>query len=137
MQPSNTVQQTHTNRVHLLWLAVTLALIAALSYMMIQLGLLAVGDLQPSEGPPTIVYVAAVSYLIGGLLILLRRRWLWVVGAVINALVILFFVMAYLHRPAVMFSPGGLATKAAQLLLEVSLLYLIMTGWHHSGRQPS
>jgi len=28
-----------------------------------------------------------------------------------------------------MFSQGGLATKAAQLLLEVSLLYLIMTGW--------
>jgi hypothetical protein len=51
------------------------------------------------------------------------------VDAVINALVILFFVMAYQHRPAVMFSPGGLTTKAAQLLLEVTLLYLIMTDW--------
>ena len=47
----------------------------------------------------------------------------------INALVILFFVMAYQNRPTVMFSPGGLATKAAQLLLEVSLLYLIITDW--------
>src|SRR5690348_7607918 len=118
MQTSNTVQQTHTNRVRVMWLAVALALIAALSYMMIQLGLLGVGDLQPTEGPPTIVYVAAGSYLLGGLLILARRRWLWIVGAVINALVILFFVMAYQHRPAVMFSPGGLVTKAAQLLLE-------------------
>jgi hypothetical protein len=107
MQTSNTVQQTHTNCVRVMWLAVALALIAALSYMMIQLGLLGVGDLQPGEGPAIIVYVAAGSYLLGGLLILIRRRWLWIVGAVINALVILFFVMAYLHRPAVMFSPGG------------------------------
>jgi hypothetical protein len=137
MQTSNTVQQTHTNCVRVMWLAVALALIAALSYMMIQLGLLGVGDLQPGGGPAIIVYVAARSYLLGGLLILIRRRWLWIVGAVINALVILFFVMAYLHRPTVMFSPGGLATKAAQLLLEVSLLYLIMTGWHRSRRQAS
>jgi len=81
------------------------------------------------------VYVAAGGYLLGGLLILVRRRWLWIVGAVINALVILLFVMAYLNRPAVMFSPGGLITKAAQLLLEVVLLALIITGWHRSGRQ--
>jgi hypothetical protein len=73
--------------------------------------------------------VAAGSYLLGGLLILVHSRWLWIVGAVINALVILFFVMAYQNRPTVMFSPGGLATKAAQLLLEVSLLYLIITDW--------
>ena len=135
MQTSSTVQQTNTHRVRVMWLAVALALIAALSYMMIQLGLLGVGDLQLTEGPPAIVYMAAGSYLLGGLLILVRRRWLWIVGAVMNALVILFFVMAYQHRPAVMFSPGGLATKAAQLLLEVSLLYLIMAGWHHSRRQ--
>ena len=81
------------------------------------------------------MYVAAGGYLLGGLLILVRRRWLWIVGAVINALVILLFVMAYLNRPAVMFSPGGLITKAAQLLLEVVLLALIITGWHRSGRQ--
>lgn len=135
MQTSSTVQQTNINRVRVTWLAMALALIAALSYMMIQLGLLGVGGLQLTEGPPAIVYMAAGSYLFGGLLILVRRRWLWIIGAVMNALVILFFVMAYQHRPAVMFSPGGLATKAAQLLLEVSLLYLIMAGWHHSRRQ--
>jgi hypothetical protein len=131
----NVVQQAYTKRVRVMWLAVGLALIAALSYMMIQLGVLGVGDLQPTEGPSAIVYVAAGSYLLGGLLILVRRRWLWIVGAVINALVILFFIMAYMHRPAVIFSPGGLATKAAQLLLEACLLYLIITGWHHSRRK--
>ena len=71
------------------------------------------------------MYVAAGCYLLGGLLILLRWLWLWITGAVINALVILFFLMAYQARPAVLFSPGGLVTKLAQLLLEASLLYLI------------
>jgi hypothetical protein len=112
-----------------MWPAVGLALLAAVSYILIQLGILGVGDLQTGEGPAVIVYAAAGCYLVGGLLILVRRRWLWIIGAVINALVILFFVMAYQQRPAVMFSPGGLATKAAQLLLEVSLLSLIMTDW--------
>ena len=131
----NAVQQTYTNRVRVMWLAVALALIAAISYIMIQLGMLGAGDLQPAEGPAAIVYVAAGSYLLGGLLILIRRRWLWIVGAAINALVILFFVMAYQHRPEVMFSPGGLATKAAQVLLEVSLLYLIITDWWRERRK--
>jgi hypothetical protein len=108
-------------------LAVGLALLAAISYLLIQLGVLAVGDLQPTEAPTTIVYVAAGSYLLGGLLILVRRRWLWIVGAVINGLVILFFIMMYLNRPAVLFSPGGLVTKIAQLLLEGCLLALIVT----------
>jgi hypothetical protein len=131
----NAVQQTYTNRMRVMWLTVGLAMLAAISYIMIQLGLLGVGDLRPTEEPAAIVYVAAGSYLLGGLLILVHRRWLWIVGALINALVILFFVMAYLNRPAVMFSPGGLVTKAAQLLLEVSLLYLIITEWQHERRK--
>ena len=81
--------------------------------------------------------VAAGCYLLGALLILARRRWLWIVGAIINALVIVFFILAYLHRPAVIFSAGGMATKAAQLLLEVGLLALIAGDWagkrHRSG----
>jgi hypothetical protein len=73
--------------------------------------------------------VAAACYLIGGFLILVRRRWLWIVGAVMNAFVIGIFLMAYLNRPLVMFSAGRLATKIAQLLLEGYLLYLIITDW--------
>jgi hypothetical protein len=122
-------------QLRVMWLAVALALIAALSYLLIQLGMIGVGDLKPTEGPAAIVFVAAGSYLLGGLLILVGRRWLWIVGAVINALVILFFVMAYVNRPEVMFSPGGLVIKAAQLLLEVCLLYLIITGWRNSRHQ--
>jgi hypothetical protein len=115
-----------TNHARVVWLAVALAALAAASYVLIGLGMLAVGDLQTAERPATIIYVAAGSYLLGGLLILLRRRWLWIVGAVINALVMLFFLSAYLDRPAVLFSSGGLVSKAAQLLLEVGLIYLIV-----------
>ena len=127
-----TVGQGQARRLPVMWLAVALALVAAVSYLLIQLGILGVGDLKTAEGPAAIVYVAAGSYLLGALLILVRRRWLWIIGAVINALVILFFVMMYLNRPAVMFSPGGLTTKIAQLLLEVCLLALILAGWLHS-----
>lgn len=120
--------------VSVMWLAVALALIAALSYVLIDLHVLAVGDLGSDEMPSGIVYAAAGSYFLGGLLILLRRRWLWIIGALINALVMLIFVSAYLQRPAVMFSPGGLASKAVQLLLEVGLITLIVSDWRRARR---
>jgi hypothetical protein len=110
-----------------IWLALGLALCAALSYLLIGLHILGVGDLATADAPATIVYVAAGCYLLGGLLILLRWRWLWIVGALINALVMLVFFRFYLGRPAVLFSSGGLISKAAQILLELSLLYLIIS----------
>jgi hypothetical protein len=130
----DTVELEQTKRMRVMWLAVALALIAAASYLLIQFGVIGVGDLQPTQQPAAIVFIAAAGYLLGGLLILVRRRWLWIVGAVINALVILFFITAYVNRPAVMFSAGGLTTKLAQLLLEGCLLALIFMGWHHSRR---
>jgi hypothetical protein len=134
----NSVQHIHTNFVtmRVMWLAVALALFAALSYLLIQLSMFGVGDLQTAGGPD-IPLVAAGCYLIGGLLIIVRRRWLWIVGAVINAFVILTFMMAYLNRPLVMLSTGGLATKIAQLLLEGCLLYLIITDWRSAHHQLS
>ncbi|RIK37376.1 MAG: hypothetical protein DCC55_24420 [Chloroflexi bacterium] len=118
-----------------LWLAVALALITAFSYLLMAWDVLGIGDLRPEEEGGAIVFVAAVSYLIGGLLILARRRWLWIVGAVVNALVMIFFFMMYQDRPAVLFSPGGLASKAVQLLLEATLIYLIVTDWWRARRQ--
>jgi len=96
-----------------------------------------VGDITAEEGPAGITYVAAGSYLVGGLLILLRRRWLWVMGAVINALVILFFFTRYQARPAVLLSPAGIVSKAAQILLEVGLIYLIVSDWLRGRQNPS
>ena len=49
------------------------------------------------------------------------------IGAGVNALVILIFVSANQGQPAIFFSPGGSVTKAAQVLLEVCLIYLIVT----------
>jgi hypothetical protein len=125
----NVVQQSNTNRIRLIWLAVALTLVAALAYVMIALDILGVGDLEMAQDGDVIVYIAAGSYLLGGLLILLRRRWLWIIGILINALVILFFFNMYQDRPAVMFSPGGITTKVPQLLLEATLIYLIVTDW--------
>lgn len=120
-----------TNRV--MWAAVALALLSSLAYAMIGASVLGVG---PVTGPAGIVYAAVGGYLLGGLLILARRRWLWVVGAGINTLVIWIFISAYQDRPAVFFSPGGLITKAAQLLLEVCLVYLIVTYGPRRSRHP-
>jgi hypothetical protein len=112
-----------------MWLAVALAFGAALAYLLIAWNVLGVGDLKMTEAPPVIVYVAAGCYLLGGLLILLRNRGLLIFGVVINAMVMLFFLNLYQNRPAVMFSPGGVTTKAAQLLLEALLIYLIISIW--------
>jgi hypothetical protein len=130
----NVPYEQHRNELPVIWLVVGLAVVTAVIYIMMDLNWLAVGDLGLDERPSGIIYVAAGSYLVGGLLILLRRRWLWVMGAVINALVILFFFSAYQERPAVLLSPGGIISKVAQILLEVGLIYMIITDWLHSRR---
>jgi hypothetical protein len=125
-----TIQQNTNTRI--LWIAVALALITALSYILMQFNILGVGDLQIGEKPAGIIYVAASFYFLGGLLILLRNRWLLLFGAFINAMVVLFFFNLYQNRPAVMFSPGGLVSKIAQILLEFTLLYVIAVNWKKS-----
>jgi hypothetical protein len=131
----NAVQTTKPNEVRVMWLAVGLAFFSALAYVMIVWDILGVGDLQMAADGDVIVYIAAGGYLLGGLLILLRRNWLWIIGALINALVMLFFFKLYQNRPAVMFSPGGLVTKIPQLLLEATLIYLIVSDWMGARRK--
>ena len=125
----NTIQQSNANHIRMMWLAVALAMITAISYLLMAFNILGVGDLQMDEKPAVIIYVAAGCYLLGGLLILLRNRWFLLFGAFINAMVILFFFNLYKDRPAVMFSPGGLISKIAQILLEVALVYVIAVNW--------
>ena len=125
----NTLQGSNPTHTRILWTAIALALTASLSYVLMGLNILGVGDLQMDEKPAVIIYVAAGCYLLGGLLILTRNRWLLLFGAFINAMVILFFFNMYQNRPAVMFSAGGLVSKIAQILLEVVLLYVIVVFW--------
>jgi hypothetical protein len=131
----NAIPSKKSRHARVMWLAVALALTAAIAYVMIAMGILGVGDLNVGQDAGVIVYVAAGCYLLGGLLILVRRRWLWIIGILINALVMLFFFNMYQSRPAVMFSPGGIATKAPQLLLEVTLIYLIVVDWLRPWRR--
>jgi hypothetical protein len=113
-------------------LAVGLAFFTALTYVLIALNVLGVGDPQVARDGGAIIYVAAGCYLLGGLLILLRHRWLLFFGVFINVLVVLFFFSMYRNRPEVMLSPGGLISKSAQLLLEVLLLLVLVTNWKRS-----
>lgn len=111
---------------HITRWASALALFTALSYLLIEAGIFGVGDLQAEEGASVIVFTAAACYALGGLLILLRRRWLWITGALINALLLLFFFSLYAERPAVLLSAGGLTSKGLQVMLELALIYLIV-----------
>jgi hypothetical protein len=112
---------------YVLWGAALLAVLAALGYILISLRLLPIGEYTNKEGPVGILYTAAGCYLVGGLLILIRKRWLWVIGAVINALVIFIFVQMYVNHPSILLSPGGLVTKLSQICVEIGLIYLIFT----------
>ncbi len=116
--------QTKSNLIT--WLAVGLAIFTALAYLLIAANVLGVGSPQVARDGGAIVYVAAGCYLLGGLLILLRNRWLLLFGLFINTLVILFFYSMYQGRPEVLLSPGGLFSKSAQILLEISLLLTLL-----------
>lgn len=118
-------------RDRLMWVGVGLALLTAVAYVLIAAGLLGVGDLVADAGAVRIMLVAAGCYALGGLLILLRRRWLWVVGLVMNSLVLAMFISLYASRPAVLFSPGGISSKLPQILLEFVLVALIFTERRH------
>jgi hypothetical protein len=128
----NTVQSSNPTHTRILWTAVVLALLTALSYILMQFNILGVGDLEVGEKPAGIIYVAAGCYLLGGLLILLRNRWLLLFGVFMNTMVLLFFFNMYQNRPAVIFSPGGLVSKIAQILLEFALFYVIAVNWKRS-----
>jgi|WetSurMetagenome_2_1015567.scaffolds.fasta_scaffold293626_1 hypothetical protein len=116
-----------------IWLAVSLALLTAVAYIFIALGLLPVGIQGSSSEESVIIFVAAGCYVLGGLLILTQRRWLWIIGILINALVVFFFLNMYHARPEVMFSVGGLVTKIPQILLEILLVYLLIKSWIKKG----
>ena len=102
-----------------------LVLVAALGYGLMGIGVISPGDTGNGNAPPAFEWIMLVGYIVGGLLIFLRKRWLWITGACINAAVILGFIIMYAGKPSVMFSAPGLITKIPQILLEVGLIYLI------------
>jgi len=104
-----------------------LALIAVVAYVLMGIGVIQPGDLQTDDTMPTFYYIIPVGYLIIGVLVLLKKRWLWITLAAFNAFTIVVFYAMYAGQPDVMFSAPGLITKIAQILLEIGLIYLIIT----------
>ena len=104
-----------------------LAFIAAVFYVLLASRVITASTLESKDWQHVLVYVAGGCYILGGLLILAKKRWLWIVGLVMNTLVIAFFFIMYRNNPAVMLSLPGLGTKIPQIILEVGLVYLIAT----------
>ena len=102
-----------------------LALFAAAVYFLMGAGVITVPTLSSEDAPAGIIYFAGGCYALGGLLILARKRRLWIFGLVMNATVIAFFFIMYNQKSDVIFSLAGLATKIPQILLEIGLVYLI------------
>ena len=105
-----------------------LALIAASGYILMAIGIIQPGNLMSEDEPmPAFFYIIPAGYIIGGILIFRRRRWLWITGAAINGFGILVFYIGYINQPDVLWSAPGLITKIAQIPLEAGLIYLIIT----------
>ena len=108
-------------------ICLVMALISALIYVLMAVGIMLPGDLISDESLPAYFYIIPAGYVIGGFLILLKKRWLWITGATINAFTIIVFYTTYAGRADIMLSAPGLITKIAQVLMEVGLIYLIVT----------
>ena len=104
------------------WIAFALALVAAAVYFVIA------SPAMPADykSPPTPVLVAAgLAYLVGGVLILQADRRLLVLGAILNPLVLVAYTAAAIKGHAAV-DGLSLSSKAAQIGLEVALLWLIL-----------
>jgi hypothetical protein len=102
-----------------------LAFMAAVFYILLASRVITAATLESKDWQRVLIYVAGGGYILGGLLILAQKRWLWIVGLVINTLVMAFFFVLYRNNPAVIFSLPGLGTKIPQIMLEAGLVYLI------------
>ena len=105
----------------------TMALISALVYVLMGIGIMEVPELTSDEAMPAFYYVIPAAYVIIGLLIYVKKRWLLMTLASVNAFTIVVFYSAYATQPGVMLSAPGLITKIAQVILEAGLIYLIVT----------
>ena len=104
------------------WLAAALSLVAAVIYLVIA------SPAVPADykSPPTpVLVVAALAYLVGGVLILLGDRRLLILGAVLNPLVLLAYTVAAIQGHAAV-DGLSLTSKAAQIGLEAALLWLVL-----------
>jgi hypothetical protein len=129
MPSMNTSPFSNSNPSRLPGLAISLGSFAGIAYVLVALNVLTVGNLNMTRAPMALVCAAALSYLAAGLLILPRDRRLLVAGAILNAMMMLFFFDLYQNHPSSITWSPGTATQAAQLLLEALLIGLLLAGW--------
>jgi hypothetical protein len=106
---------------------VALAFIAAIFYFLLGSHIITAASLTGTSATQIIIFIAGGCYILGGFLILVKKRWLWIIGLVMNTLVLVVFFSMYVKNPSVIFSLPGLGTKIPQILLEAGLIYLITT----------
>lgn len=102
-------------------IATSLAILAAIAYFAIGLGMVP----EDFTSPPRARHGgASLAYLIGGGLILVARRRLMLAGAVANALVLLLFVVsAFMGSAAI--DARSLSGKAAEVALGALLVWFV------------
>ena len=111
------------------WTAAALALVAAVVYLV----LASPAVRQGYKAPPTpVLVVAALAYLVGGGLVLLDDRRLLILGAVLKPLVLLAYTVAAVKGHAEV-DGLSLTSKAAQIGLEVALLWLVLRPAESAG----
>ena len=108
------------------WVLLVLALVAASGYLLMGIGVIHAADLTLDDAPPGFTWIAGVFYVIAGLLMFLKKRWIYTAFSVINVFVIAVFVFMWAGRTDVLFSLPGLMTKIPQILLEIGLIYLLL-----------
>jgi hypothetical protein len=102
-----------------------LALATALGYILMGAGVIHAADLTLDSAPPGFTWIAGAFFIIGGILLLQKRRWTAITMAIVSFIAVVFFYFKWSDRPDVMWSAPGLIIKIAQVLMLAGLLYLI------------
>ncbi len=107
------------------WGTLAMALVAALAYVLMGMGIIHPGNLADGS-MPSFFYVIPAAYVIMGVLVLSRWRWVRITEAVVVIFTIGVFYAKYFNQPDVMWSAPGLITKIAQVLMLTGLIYLLV-----------
>lgn len=103
---------------------VAAGLAGATAFVYLLIGLKVVTVIEPDTGQPVFGILAALGWSLGVVLLLvIERRWVWVVGAVLQAFTILmYFNLASERTPA--YEEWGIVIRVLQVVLLVVLVYL-------------
>lgn len=106
------------------WGTFMMALVAALGYVLLGMGVLQAGNLT-DDAMPSFFYIIPAAYLLMGVFLFLRWRWIRILEAILVFMTIAVFYAKYISQPDVMWSAPGLITKIAQVLMLAGLIYLL------------